>query len=465
MGDEPKTTLMIPLDQLSPERFEAILTSISDGVFTVDSEWHLTCFNRAAENITGHLRQEVVGRLCHDVLRSNICQSSCALRYTMETGNPLVDLSITITSKTGETIPASISTAILRDKEGQVIGGVETFRDLRTVEKLRKELEKRYTFEDIVRKSNRMQTIFDTLPNIADNDSTILIEGENGTGKELFARAIHDLSPRKDRPFVAVNCGALPETLLESEIFGHKAGAFTGATKDRPGRVAVAKNGTLFLDEIGDMPPALQVKMLRFLQEKTYEPLGTSQPIQADIRILAATNQNLHRLVEEKRFREDLYYRVNVIRIEIPPLRDRKEDVPILVNHFLARLAARHDKRIAGMSHQAMKVLLSHGYPGNVRELENVVEHSFVLCPGGTIQVEHLPPEILPDNVLQNDNLMTLRGIETHAIQRALERNSWNRLAAARELGIHKTTLFRKIRDLDLDLPAIDGRSSRHPKG
>jgi len=447
---------------LSAKRFETILSSISDGVFTVDAEWRLWCFNRAAEEITGFTRKEVLGRPCHEILRSNICRASCPLRYTMETDVPIVDMPITIQSRSGETIPASISTAVLRDTAGQIIGGVETFRDLRTVDKLRKEIEKRFAFEDIVSKNDRMQRLFDLLPTVAANDSTVLIEGESGTGKELFARAIHDLSPRQGHPFVVVNCGALPSTLLESELFGHRAGAFTGATRDRPGRVAMAEKGTLFLDEIGDMPLELQVKMLRVIQEKTYEPLGSDQPIKADIRIVAATNQTLRGLVEAKKFRQDLYYRIHVIRIQIPPLRDRMDDVPLLANHFLSRLTALRGKRVAGLSHAALKVLLSHRYPGNVRELQNVLEHAFVLCPGELIDVEDLPPEVRPPTGEPQDNSpMTLREIERRSIRQALERNQWNRLAAAKELGIHKTTLFRKLREHDFDLPPVDGRASK----
>ncbi len=466
--DEPGAKIYTDLLH-SPDRFEAILSSISEGVFTVDTSFRIACFNQAAERITGFKRSEVLGQNCREILQGAICKDACALKYTMETGEPVVELTTTIRDRDNQEIPVALSTAVLHDEAGNLLGGVESFRDLRLVESLRRKIEQRYTFEDIIGKSQPMQSLFDILPTIAGGGSNILLIGESGTGKELFARALHRLGPRADAPFVAINSGALPDTLIESELFGYRAGAFTGANRDRPGRIATAEGGTLFLDEIGDLPLGLQVKILRFLQEKVYEPLGDSKPHHADVSIIAATNQSLEELVAEKKFREDLYYRLNVIRLEIPPLRDRMDDVVLLVDHFIAQLAALRHKPITSMAPEALEVLLGYDYPGNVRELQNIVEHSFVLCPGGTILRQHLPLSRMtphrggssvsaPNPHPQSPVEIQMSG-QKQAIVEALRQAGWNRQRAADLLGIHKTTLFRRIRRLGIELPSMDGRS------
>ncbi|MFO7900998.1 MAG: sigma 54-interacting transcriptional regulator [Planctomycetota bacterium] len=254
------------------ERFDVILDSIADGVFTVDKDWRVTSFNRAAEEITGVPREEAIGRLCREVLHANICESACALRQTMETGTPVINKSVYIVTTDGRRIPISISTALLRNEDGEVIGGVETFRDLSVVEELRKELEGRHSCQDMISRNHEMQRIFDIVPDVAASESTVLIQGPSGSGKELLARAIHNTSPRSDGPLVVVNTAALPDTLLESELFGYRAGAFTDARTDKPGRIALAEGGTLFLDEVGDISAASQVKLLRVLQEREYQP-------------------------------------------------------------------------------------------------------------------------------------------------------------------------------------------------
>ncbi len=433
---------------------DAILDSISDGVFTVDREWRITSFNQAAENITGISREEAIGQLCSYVFRASICEGGCALRHTMETGSAVINRPIYILRADGGKAPVSISTALLRDAEGNIIGGVETFRDLTMEEELKRELRSAYTFSDIISRNHRMREIFSILPAVAESPSTVLIEGESGTGKELVCRSIHNLSPRKDMPFVAVNCGALPDTLLESELFGHMAGAFTDARSDRPGRIALAEGGTLFLDEIGDVSPALQVRLLRFLQEKEYEPLGSGKTRKADVRIITATNRGLEQLVEEGRFRNDLYYRINVVRIFLPPLRDRLEDIPLLTDHFIRHYNHIYTRDIEGVSDAAMAALLHHDYPGNIRELENAIEHAFVLCRSGFIRPEHLPVQFQEsDSAFSRGETMTLREMEILTIARALRRNQYNFRAAARDLGIHKTTLYRKIRDYRIQFP------------
>ena len=447
------------------DRLETILDSIADGVFTVDVDWKITFFNRAAEKITGVPREEAVGERCCDVFRASICETDCALRHTMKTGKPVVDRTVFIINSTGERIPISISTSLLRNKEGQIEGGVESFRDLSLVEQLRKELEKSYTFEDIVSKSPKIRKIFDILPVVANSDSAVLITGDSGTGKELVARALHNLSPRRNKPMITVNCGALPDNLLESELFGYKAGAFTDAKKDKPGRFALADGGTIFLDEIGDVSPAVQVKLLRVLQDKSYEPLGAVETERVNVRILTATNRNLEELMAEGAFRRDLYYRINIIRLEMPPLRERMEDVPLLADHFVAKFNRMHGKDIRGLSAEALKILMNYDYPGNVRELENIIEHAFVLSDGERIIPDNLPETLQLKAETEGGKISdTMEEYEAQLILDTLKRNRWNRLAAAEELRMHKTTLYRKIRKLGIELPETDGRSTRGEK-
>jgi PAS domain S-box-containing protein len=438
-----------------------ILDSISEGVFTVDAEFRITTFNKAASRITGVPVEAAIGRRCCEVFRSDICETACLLAETLRTKQPMNRHGVQIIDSNGQEIPIAIATDLLRDPDtGEICGGVETFRDLTREVVLRQELESRYTFRDIVSKNHRMLSLFELMPQIATSLSTVLIQGESGTGKELFARAIHDLSTRRQGPFVAVNCSALPDTLLESELFGYRAGAFTDARTDKPGRFAAAGGGTLFLDEIGEIPPQVQVKLLRFLQERTYEPLGSNDPVAADVRILTATNSRLDERVEDGVFRRDLYYRINVIELDLPPLRDRIEDIPLLTDHFVRRFNAKTGKQLDGVSERTIHLLMRHDYPGNIRELENIIEHAFVLCREGRIQPEHLPESLnAPLNARGlDDGTPTLRRMEAWVIQDALERCDGNRQEAARRLGIHKSTLYRKIRQLNVSLPDRDGR-------
>jgi PAS domain S-box-containing protein len=432
---------------------EIILNSIADGVFTVDRDWRITSFNRAAEEITGILREEAIGQRCSDIFHASICETNCALRETFDTNQPVVNRAVYIIDAGGDRIPISISTAVLKDKEGNAVGGVETFRDLSAIEELRRALEKKYSFHDIISKNSEMLRVFDILPSVAESDSTVLIEGETGTGKELIARALHNLSRRKDKPIVTVNCGALPDTLLESELFGYKAGAFTDARKDKPGRFAMAETGTIFLDEIADVSPALQMRLLRVIQERTYEPLGATKSVKADVRIIVATNKGLERLVKSGKFREDLYYRINVIRIKLPSLRERKEDIPLLVNHFIRRFNNLKKKLVADISPAAMTVLISYNYPGNIRELENIIEHAFVLCRGTIIDIDNLPESVRPKEVKPLTASTSMDDLEAAYIREALRRHNWNRKKTAEELGMHKTTLWRKMKKLGIHFP------------
>jgi len=443
-------------------RFETIFNSISDGVFAVDAEWRITCFNAAAERTLEVSRDDAVGRPCHEVFRSNICEEACALRYTMETGKPIVNLLIHIRDAHGDRVPVTISTALLKDSQGRVVGGVETFRDLNLVKQLVREVDGYSSGEEIITADPRIKKLLEIVPTIAQSDSTVLIEGESGTGKGLLARAIHRASARSDGPMVTINCGALPESLLESELFGYKAGAFTDAKRDKPGRVEAASGGTLFLDEIGDLSLAVQVKLLRLLQERRYEPLGEVRSRKADVRVVAATNQGLARMVDEGSFRRDLYYRVNVIRLEMPPLRERPADIPLLADAFLRRLSMTRSKLVEGLDRSVVKRLMRYEYPGNVRELENILEHAFVLCLGRRIEEGDLPDWLLAKQTARSTSgATTLQEMEAQFLREVLARNQWNRQEAARELGIHKTTLHRKIRRLGIELPPTDGRAAR----
>jgi len=431
--------------------FNVILNSIADGVFTTDNEGKITFINKAGEEITGFSSKEAVGRYCFDVFRADICQTRCALKETLKTKKEIINLPATILKKGGQKVPISISTAVLKNEKGQIIGGVETFRDLSTIEELKKELSQKYTLGDIISKNHLIHDIFNILPNVAESDSSVLIQGASGTGKELFAKAIHHLSRRKDKPFIKVNCGALPDTLLESELFGYVKGAFTDAKKDKPGRFAIANGGTIFLDEVGDMSPALQVKLLRVLQEKEYEPLGSNSPRKTDVRIIAATNKDLSRLVNEGKFRDDLFYRLNVVKIELPPLSQRREDIPLLIDAFIQKFNAKMGKQITGLSDQAFRLLLKYDFPGNVRELENIIEHAFVLCDGNKIDVDCLPKEVImkeekKDSTTPLEEPPPFKKAEAEIVKKILEKNKGNRIKTAHELGISRATLWRKIK-------------------
>lgn len=439
---------------------DVILDSINEGVFTVDLDWNITSFNRAAERITGIARHEAVGKPCCDVFHADICETDCALQRTFQTSRPVVNAAAHIVSNEGRRVPVRISTAILKDDTGQVIGGVESLQDLSRVEQLQKALENRYTFEDIVGRSDTMMKLFKVLPQIAESHSTVLIEGFSGTGKELFARAIHNLSPRQNKPFVAVNCAALPDALLESELFGHKAGAFTDAKRDKAGRFALADGGTIFLDEIGDISQAMQMRLLRVLQDHIIEPLGAVRPKPVNIRVVTATNKDLSQLVRSGRFREDLYYRIRVVHMKLPSLKERREDIPLLIDHFVSKFNRLQGRDVAGVSVEVVARLMAHDFPGNVRELENLIEQAFVLCRRGIIELRHLPPELRPDVASVGDAFgsMNLRAMEKYFITESLHIFKGSRKKAAKALGIDVATLYRKIKSHQISLPDRDGR-------
>ena len=425
---------------------EDILNSLPDGVFTVDLEWKIRFFNSAAEQITGVPRKEAIGQICRDVFRSNLCDANCALKQSIAQGQAVTRKPVYIINSSGERIPISITAAPLYKKDGTVVGGVESFKDMTTEETLKKEIAARYSFHDMVGKSPIMQQIFKMLPDVALSDSNVLITGKTGTGKELLARAIHNLSNRKEKPFIALNCGAVPGELMESELFGYRKGAFTGAVSDKPGRFQLANSGTLFLDEIGELPLPLQVKLLRVIEDGLIEPLGAVKAERVDVRLIAATNRDLKKMVLTGTFREDLFYRLNVIRITLPELKSRREDIPILVEHFIKKFNVLKRKRIKSVSKEAMKVLLQYEFPGNVRELENAIEYAFVLCHGDVIELGHLPPEMqLKEKQEQpaSGNGLKLNDAKREALIKALKITGGCIGEAAKILGVHRVTVQR----------------------
>jgi PAS domain S-box-containing protein len=451
-------------DPLPPALLGLMFDSTSDGMVAMDRDRRVIAFNRAAERTLGRDRGDVLGRPCREVLRSDLCDDCCAVACHLAAGQEVVNMPVELIDARGRRVPTALSSSVLHDRDGTVLGAVTTFRNLRWVKDLIRAVDPQHPFADIVSDDPHMNHVFEVLPSIADSESSVLVHGETGAGKNLVARAIHNLSPRREQPFITINCGALPETLLESELFGYRAGAFTGASRDRMGRIAVAEGGTVFLDEIGDMSPGMQVKLLRFLQDRVYERLGDNTPIKADVRVVAATHHSLAALVEAGRFRRDLYYRINVLSIEIPPLRERPRDVPLLAQRFLERLALRRGRPLPDLSQETLALLTRHTFPGNVRELENIIEHAFVLCRGPVIEPQHLPETLGgPAERAAPATARSYADLEAQFLRDALARHGWNRQATARALGIHKTTLLRRIKRLGLALPDRDGRTRRGP--
>ncbi len=445
----PPTTKLVDL----------ILDNVADGIFTVDGQFRITYFNTAAEQITGYSATEVLGSYCHEVFRTSLCSQDCPLRQSISSGRRVKNIKIDIQSREGKRRTISVSTAPLLDKTGEFLGGVETFRDETELHALRQEIVGKYTFQDIISKNAAMQQIFEMLPNIAQSDATVLIQGASGTGKELFAHAIHNLSPRADNPLVTINCGALPENLLESELFGHVKGAFTDARTDRIGRFQAADGGTILLDEVGEAPSTLQVKLLRVLEGKKIRPVGGDLVKKIDVRVVAATNKDLKHLVAEDHFRSDLYYRLNVILIQLPNLAQRSEDIPLLADHFLERMNGRMGRDIEGITGEAMAILLRHPFPGNVRELQNVLEHAYIVSTGPRIRPEDLPLHLATgDDTVQHhaDRLSIVARSSSVTQERqqlidCLTENGWNVPRTARQLGVHRTTVWRQMKKLRIE--------------
>jgi len=426
-----------------------IFDSINEGVFTVDKNCVITSFNRSAEEITGFRAAEAIGKHCFDIFRTEVCHRQCALKDTLKTHDPVENARVTIITRDGNELPIQVTTTMLKDDDGNLLGAVEFFRDISEIEHLRQSLEQKQALEDIVSVNPRMHELINLLPDVAKSECNVLIQGPSGSGKELFAQVIHNLSPRRYGPYIKLNCAALPANLLESEMFGYEKGAFTDAKSNKPGQFSLANSGTLLLDEISEMDIALQVKLLRVLNNGEYRPLGSTKTLHTDARIIAATNADLEKGIVEGRFRQDLFYRINVVNINIPPLNERPEDIPLLVNHFLRVYRRKSGKSIECMAPDAVAALRRHPLPGNVRELENAIEHSFVMCHGPEILLEHLPlhisSQIAPRGTTNGKALN-----EKEIILETLRRYNGNRSQAALELGMHRTTLWRKIKMLGI---------------
>jgi len=454
----PKSSLGSPEPDDAPvsRLYPLILDSIHEGVFTVDEQFRITSFNQEAESIAGVPRKEAIGKRCYEVFRASICQADCALKQTLRTGRSLRDVRVDVLNASMQTVPISVSTAVLKNAAGRLIGGVEIFRDISDVESLRHELEEYRGMSDLIGASPAMREVLRILPDVAACDATVLIQAPSGTGKELVARAIHDLSARRGRPFVRVNCAALPDTLLESELFGYVKGAFTDARRDKPGRFLQADGGTILLDEIGDISPAFQAKLLRVLQEGEVQPLGSTRTLKPDVRVIAATNRDLTALVRKGQFREDLYYRIRVVPLTLPELKDRREDIPMLVAHFVKRFAAKSGKPLREIAPEALEALMEYDFPGNIRELENAIERAYVMCHSARIELACLPAEMFRSTKSSGHGpsaqvvVAARPSPEAAELLRVLESNRWQRDRTARALKIGRSTLWRRMKRLGL---------------
>ncbi len=435
-------------------RLESIFSSVQDAIITVDTNMNVIEANKAAEKICGFKID--TGQPFTDCTPE--CDQSCLeiLQETLRTRRTIQDHQIECGHRDRNKLIAMVNCSPLLDSGGgHFMGAVLVIRDITRLTHLEEELKERHHFQSIIGKSEKMQKVYNLLKILAIQTTTVLITGDSGTGKEVAARALHYGGARANGPFVTVNCSALAESLLESELFGHVKGAFTGADRDKIGRFEAADGGTILLDEIGDISPLIQLKLLRVLQEKEFDRVGESKPRKVDVRVLASTNRNLKEAIRTGEFREDLYYRLNVIQINLPPLRERYEDIPLLINHFCGVFQKSYDKKISAVSDEVLQAFMNYPWPGNVRELEHAIERAFVLCRDRTIQLEHIPPEIrdytpthinkrLPENS-NNDN--------PEAIRKALERTDWNISKAARLLGISRWTLYRRFQKYKISRP------------
>ncbi len=430
-----------------------ILDNLDIGVFTVDRGGVVTFFNTAAEKISGYSRRNILGRSGAVIFDGETSPDWGMLKETIAANVPRSSMKSRMITPQRVPVPIRASFFPLHNEKGIVVGGLATFSDLTLVHQLDQAIQNRYTFHDMVGKSAQMQRVFENVQVVAKTDATVLIEGPTGTGKDFLAKVIHSASRRSAQPLVKVNCAAIPESLLESEMFGYMRGAFTGAQKDKPGRFQAADGGTIFLDEIGDLPLALQAKLLRVIEEKIFFPLGATHITQVDVRIISASNQGLAKMVARKRFREDLYYRLNVFRIELPSLRERPADVPLLIGHILRRLSAAKGMASPEISENAMQVLLNYRYPGNIRELENILEHALILCQENTLRRKHLPDYLRRPHVAGSNEACrpAEAGLsERSRILAALQRCDWNRRLAAAALSMDRTTLWRKMKRYQL---------------
>ena len=440
--------------------WKTVVDTIKDGVMIVDKRGVIVSVNRAMSEITGYDRDELLGKPC-TFLNCDICNVVLEKNgehwcHLFKTGFLNMREAV-IQKKNGEVIPVLKNASILRDGEDNVIGAVETITDITELNEketqisaLRSELLLENSFHGLLGNSLPMQQVYDLIENAALSDAPVIIFGESGTGKELVAQAIHNISRRSDNPYVKVNCAALNDSLLESELFGHRKGAFTGAYQDRIGRFESARNGTIFLDEIGDLPLSTQVKLLRVLEDQVIERVGDNQSLKIDVRIITATNRDLQKLMEEGKFRDDLFYRINVIPIRVPPLRKRGGDISLLADAFFQRNRLKSDKPVNGISNAAMEAIVNYSWPGNVRELKSAFEYAFVTCDDAMIRPEHLPPDILHINAARKgSHEKTARNRDEKNRQElinALREAGGNQSRAAEILGVSRVTVWNRIK-------------------
>ncbi|MBI3403396.1 MAG: sigma 54-interacting transcriptional regulator [Acidobacteria bacterium] len=441
--------------QREKDRVDHVLDSIADGIFTVDLDLVVRSFSGRMERLTGISAADAIGRPCRDVFHGSKCDTDCPLRWSLDHHAVVDRCHEQLQLPDSRLMPVSVTTAFLNDASGATTGLTGVVRDETELEHLRRELHERYSRHNLVGRSSAMRELSAAIEMLASTDATVLITGETGTGKELVAQAIHHDSPRRDRLFVSVNCAALNDNLLESELFGHVRGAFTGAVHDKPGRFEAAAGGTIFLDEIGDTTATFQAKLLRVLQEKTFERVGDNRSRRTDVRVIAATNKDLRQLVHDGRFREDLYYRLAVIPVHVPPLRERREDIPLLVEHFMEKYRPRYfsgrEEQFEGISNRALALLVAHEWPGNVRELEHAIEYAMISTTSKRIERAFLPVSIREIQIPAGAEPVEETGdSDVQRLRGALTANRWNASSTARALGISRTTLWRRMRGAGL---------------
>ena len=431
--------------------YQKLFQSLPEGVFTIDTLWRITSFNKTAEQLTGYSKAEVIGRHCWEIFCSELCQKGCPLGLCFESGELKMDQEVAVTNRFGVTKTLLVNVNVLQDTDGAVLGGIETFRPPSPDED--NLLRANTVCEGFVGKSPAIKALFKMLPDIAASEANVLLCGESGTGKGALAKAIHNQSSRSKGPFVTVNCSALAESLLESELYGHEKGAFTGAETLKKGRFELAKGGTLFLDEIGELKPQLQVKLLRVIEEGEFERVGGTKAITLDARIISATNKNLEEALARRTFREDLYFRLRTVPLDLPPLRHRSDDIPLLVSHFLENLNERYHKKVRTVDPKVMKILTAYHWPGNIRELARTLEYAFIFVKGPVIFDRHLPPLNLEEQREQAKDPLTSFQRDSRNkehITRALSETRGNRQKAAVLLGISRTSLWRRMKEFNL---------------
>ncbi|MBL0714879.1 MAG: sigma 54-interacting transcriptional regulator [Desulfosarcina sp.] len=432
-------------------RLKIILDNLDIGVLTVDRGNHISFFNSMAEKITGYSRSEHLGKSCAKVFGPRFGKDLQRSPDLPQGSNGHIRVETDLTTREGQNIPIQANYVPLKNEENTVVGGLATISDLSLQYHYKSAIRGQYTYYDMVGKHPEMQKLFEIVPVIASSDATVLIEGPTGTGKDLLAKIIHNASDRAGQKWIKVNCASLPDNLLESEMFGYVKGAFTGADRDKPGRFQLAHGGTIFLDEIGDLPLPLQAKLLRVIEDREFYALGSRQTTHVDVRIISATNQDLKRLTAEKKFREDLFYRLNVMRLELPALKERKSDLPLLIEHILKRICTTKHTAISRIDEPAMAILLNYDYPGNVRELENILEHALIICRGDTITKKHFPLWLLKSCALNHQEEHSSDSArrawnEKERITDMLRRYRWNKSHTARALNMDRTTLWRKMK-------------------